>query len=105
MAGRSLRQDQAAALSPTRADTVALYRLVQSGAVFAEDLQPAFAALGAENAGKALVSLEALRELGLVERRGARWMPAAVSGKKDLTSAPILRRMAAMAAQENQERG
>ena len=59
----------------------------------------------AEYAGKALVSLEALRELGLVERRGARWMPAAVSGKKDLTSAPILRRMAAMAAQENQERG
>ena len=105
LAGRSLTPDQAAALSPTRADTVALYRLVQSGAVFAEDLQPTFAALGAENAGKALVSLEALRELGLVERRGARWMPAAVSGKKDLTSAPILRRMAAMAAQDNQERG
>ena len=105
LAGRGLTQDQAAALSPTRADTVALYRLVQSGTVFAEDLQPTFAALGAEYAGKALVSLEALRELGLVERRGARWMPAAVSGKKDLTSAPILRRMAAMAAQENQERG
>lgn len=97
LAGRSLDSAQAAALNPTRSDTVALYRMVQAGNVYAADLLPVFATLGAENAGKALVSLEALKELGLIEHRGARWMPAAVSGKRDLSSAPILRRMSALA--------
>ena len=100
LAGRSLNPDQAADLTPARADTVALYRMVQAGNVYAADLQPVFAALGAEKAGKTLVSLEALKELGLVEHRGARWMPAAVTGKKDLTSAPVLQRIAAMAGAE-----
>ena len=75
-----------------------MYRMIQAGSVYAEDLQPVFAALGSDKAGKVLVSLEALRELGLVERRGARYLPAAVDGKKDLMSAPILRRMAQMTA-------
>ena len=97
LAGRTLTETQAAALAPSRADTVALYRMVQSGNVFADDLQPVLAALGPDNAGKTLVSLEALRELGLVEHRGSRWMPAAVTEKKDLASAPVLRRIAAMA--------
>lgn len=101
LAGRTLQPGQAAGLMPDRADTVALYRMVQAGSVFAADLLPVFAALGPEKAGKMLVSLEALKELGLVEHRGARWMPAAVTGKKDLTSAPVLQRMAAMAAAEN----
>lgn len=98
LAGHSLTREQAEQFAPARTDTVALYRMIQAGSVYAEDLQPVFAALGSDKAGKVLVSLEALRELGLVERRGARYLPAAVDGKKDLMSAPILRRMAQMTA-------
>ena len=58
-----------------------------------------FAKLGARGAGKALVSLEALRELSLLEQRetpqGARWCLVPAAGKKDLASAPILRRLEA----------
>ena len=36
--------------------------MIQAGNVYAEDLQPVFAALGSDKAGKLLVSLEALRE-------------------------------------------
>lgn len=99
LAGRALTRQQAQAFSPDRTDTVSLYRMIQAGNVYAEDLQPVFAALGSDKAGKVLVSLEALRELGLVERRGARYLPAAVDGKKDLMSAPVLRRIAEMAAE------
>ena len=99
LAGRAITREQAQAFSPDRTDTVSLYRMIQAGNVYAEDLQPVFAALGSDKAGKVLVSLEALRELGLVERRGARYLPAAVDGKKDLMSAPVLRRMAKMAAE------
>ena len=98
LAGHALTREQAEQFAPARTDTVALYRMIQAGSVYAEDLQPVFAALGSDKAGKVLVSLEALRELGLVERRGARYLPAAVDGKKDLMSAPILRRMAQMTA-------
>lgn len=97
LAGRTLTKEQANAFAPARTDTVALYRMIQAGSVYAEDLQPVFAALGSDKAGKVLVSLEALRELGLVERRGARYLPAAVDGKRDLMSAPVLQRMAQMA--------
>lgn len=99
LAGRAITRQQAQAFSPDRTDTVSLYRMIQAGNVYAEDLQPVFAALGSDKAGKVLVSLEALRELGLVERRGARYLPAAVDGKKDLMSAPVLRRIAEMAAE------
>ncbi|MFQ9679745.1 MAG: hypothetical protein ACLRZH_06255 [Ruthenibacterium lactatiformans] len=65
----------------------------------AGDLRPLFAKLGARGAGKALVSLEALRELSLLEQRetpqGARWCLVPAAGKKDLASAPILRRLEA----------
>lgn len=94
LSGRTLTKEQAQEFLPARIDTVTLYRMIQAGNVYAEDLQPVFAALGSDKAGKLLVSLEALRELGLVERRGARYLPAAVDGKRDLMSAPILRRMA-----------
>ena len=46
-----------------------------------------------------LRSLEALRELSLLEQRetpqGARWCLVPAAGKKDLASAPILRRLEA----------
>ena len=106
--GTPLPAESRAAFCPARADTVALYRMLQSGTVFAEDLQPLFAALGPENAGRTLVSLAALTELGLVEQREGRYQPAAVSGKKDLTNAPILKRLAedglAHAGQEGREK-
>ena len=35
-----------------------------------------------------------LEQLGLIERRGSRYQPVEVTGKKDLSSAPVLRRLA-----------
>ena len=99
--GAPLNDAQRAQLRPVRADTVALYRVLGAGkdGVPADDLRPLFARLGAGNAGKALVSLEALRELDLAEvcetPRGARWRLVPSTEKKDLSSAPILRRLEA----------
>lgn len=101
MCGAPLTESQRRALLPARADTVALYRAVGAArdGVPAGDLRPLFAKLGARGAGKALVSLEALRELSLLEKRetpqGARWCLVPAAGKKDLASAPILRRLEA----------
>ena len=101
MCGAPLTESQRRALLPARADTVALYRAVGAArdGVPAGDLRPLFAKLGARGAGKALVSLEALRELSLLEQRetpqGARWCLVPAAGKKDLASAPILRRLEA----------
>lgn len=68
--------------------------MVRTGNVFADDLQPLFATTGPENTGKTLASLTALEQLGLIERRGSRYQPVEVTGKKDLSSAPVLRRLA-----------
>ena len=101
MCGAPLTESQRRALLPARADTVALYRAVGAArdGVPAGDLRPLFAKLGARGSGKALVSLEALRELSLLEQRetpqGARWCLVPAAGKKDLASAPILRRLEA----------
>ena len=43
---------------------------------------------------RTLASLTALEQLGLIERRGSRYQPVEVTGKKDLSSAPVLRRLA-----------
>ena len=83
-----------AANLPTRAETAAVYRMIRSGNVFAEDLQPVFAAAGPQNTGKTLASITALQELGLIEQQGSRLLPVAVSEKKDLASAPILKKLA-----------
>lgn len=97
-AGTVLSPDRAQAFLPDRNDTANLYRRIRAGGVCAEDLQPVFAASGAENTGKTLASLQALCELGLVEQQNGRWMPAAVTGKKNLDDAPILQKLRAMAA-------
>lgn len=97
-AGTVLPPDRAQAFLPDRNDTANLYRRIRAGGVCAEDLQPVFAASGAENTGKTLASLQALCELGLVEQQNGRWMPAAVTGKKNLDDAPILQKLRAMAA-------
>ena len=97
----SLSRRAAEALGFLYIDTGALYRAVGAArdGVPAGDLRPLFAKLGARGAGKALVSLEALRELSLLEQRetpqGARWCLVPAAGKKDLASAPILRRLEA----------
>ena len=94
LAGTALPRDQRLACLPTRAETAAIYRMIRSGTVFAEDLQPVFAAAGPQNTGKTLASITALLELGLIERRGSRFQPVAVSAKKDLSAAPILQKLA-----------
>ncbi|UWP67987.1 single-stranded-DNA-specific exonuclease RecJ [Subdoligranulum variabile] len=93
-AGAELEPVRAEVLLPDRSDTVMLYKRIRGGQVFAEDLQPTFAAQGAENTGKTLASLMALRELGLIEEQDGRWLPVPVSGKQDLASAPVLRKLA-----------
>ncbi|MBQ8646824.1 MAG: single-stranded-DNA-specific exonuclease RecJ, partial [Oscillospiraceae bacterium] len=95
--GAALTAQQRAVLKPQRSDTVAVYRKLQSGAVFADDLQPLFAQLGAGQTGKTLVSLEALTQLDLITVRQVegvnRFALVPTKEKKDLTSAPILRAM------------
>ena len=97
-AGTELEPTRAEALLPDRDDTVKLYMRIRNGQVFAEDLQPTFAAQGAENTGKTLASLAALQELGLIEEQNGRWLPVPVSGKQDLASAPVLQKLARQAA-------
>lgn len=97
-AGTVLPPDRAEAFLPDRNDTANLYRRIRAGGVPADDLQPVFAAAGPGNTGKTLASLTALYELGLVEQQNGRWMPAAVTGKKNLDDAPILQKLRAMAA-------
>lgn len=92
--GTALTVQQKQQLLPQRADTVALYRMAQTG-IFAADLRPLFAALGEQNTGKALVSLQALQQLGLVQtqqQNGAEYI-CAVRGaaKRDLADAAVLR--------------
>lgn len=89
---------QAAAFLPSRADTAAVYRRIRAGEVFADDLQPLFAALGPQNTGKALASIAALTELGLVERQGWRLAPVPNAQKQELSGAPVLKRLAGLAA-------
>lgn len=92
--GAALSAPDKQLLRPARSDTVAVWRMVQGGAVCADDLLPMFAAVGEQNTGKALVSLAALQQLGLVqvcEQGGGRWYaPVPGAGKKDLASAQIL---------------
>lgn len=95
-AGVSLPAEQAQEYLPTRAQTAVIYRMVRGGSLSALDLQPVFAQAGAGNTGKTLASLTALEELGLIERRDGKFLPVPTSSKKDLDSAPILRRLSAM---------
>lgn len=96
--GVPLEKEERETVHPQRADTAAFYRLIAArpGGVPARDLRPLFAKLGAANAGKALISLLALEQLGLVEKaqnaQGAEvWRVVPGTGKKDLSSAPVLR--------------
>ena len=97
--GAALTAGQKQLLLPDRGHIAALYRLIRQGGVFAGDLQPLFAQLGADRTGKTLAGLAALTQLGLIEISEAggakKFAPTPVAGKKDLFSAPILKALEA----------
>ena len=97
--GSRLPDSQRRELVPQRALIVTLYRMIQKGEVWAQDLQPVFAKLGPENTGRILAGLTALTQLGLVEiceTGGAKkYAPVPVAQKQDLFSAPILKALEA----------
>ena len=72
-----------------------LYRLLAAcpQGMAEDDLRPLFAKLGPGSAGKTLISLKALEQLALAERRGGRWRLLPATGKKDLFSAPVLQKL------------
>ena len=99
LAGAVLGPHEVQQVYPQREDTAAVYRLLAAhpGGMCAEDLRGMFARCGAQRAGKVLVSLRALCELGLVQQRqdarGEFLHIVPTQGKKDLAAAPILQRL------------
>ncbi len=93
--GTPLPPEQKEALRPQRADIIAVYREIQARRWHAGDLQPLIARMGMQNAGRTLVGLTALEQVGLVaavERDGARFLELVpAQGKKNLADAPILK--------------
>ncbi len=94
LSGTALPDDERLACLPTRADTAAVYRMVRTGNVFADDLQPLFATAGPE---------KHRQDPGQPDGAGTAWfdraprqpLPAGGSDRqKDLSSAPVLRRLA-----------
>ena len=97
--GAALTAQQKQLLLPQRSHVVALYRMIQEGGVWAQDLQPVFAKLGTDHTGKTLAGLTALTQLGLVEvceDGGAKkYAPIPVKQKRDIFSAPVLKALEA----------
>lgn len=93
--GAQLTEAQRSAITPVRADTAGVYRLLAAcpQGMAEDDLRPLFAKLGPGSAGKTLISLKALEQLALAERRGGRWRLLPATGKKDLFSAPVLQKL------------
>lgn len=88
--------EQKGLLFPSREDTAAVYRAVRDGGeVYYSDARPLFARLGEELTGRALTSLAALEELGLIARDEAsgQYRAEPVAEKKDLASSVLLRRL------------
>lgn len=94
LGGVPFTQAQKAALLPTREEVAKVWRLVQAKGVAAEDLCSAFMRLKPLGAGKIMVALRALRELGLVEKAQVdgqnRYKPNQAAGRRNLADAPIL---------------
>lgn len=95
--GATLSATQRALIQPKRSDVAAVYQTLRNGLWHADDLQPLFARLGSDQAGKILAGVTALEQLGLIAKQEQdgicvlALVPTA--GKKDLASAPILKRM------------
>ena len=92
--GAPLTDEKRALLNPTRDEIAAVYRELRTGRWYAEDLQPLFAKLGPDHAGKILVAVSALEQVGLVTvpPQGPRvYALVPAQGKKNLADAPILK--------------
>lgn len=91
--GASLTSEEKRLLLPDRAHIAALYRLIRQEGASVDDLLPLLARMGAQNTGRTLVGLKALRQLGLVQVRrenGARRLaPAPVEGKRTFPPRPF----------------
>lgn len=98
LGGVPLAEDKKSLLRPTRDEVAQVYRLVQSTGVLADDLCSCFLRLAPLNAGKIMVSLRALRELGLIEKTEQagqqKYMAAKNAAKRNLADAPILQSLA-----------
>ena len=95
--GAKLTPEQKQQMHPSRQEIVTVYQTLRRGTWHAGDLQPLFARLGAEKTGKILAGVTALKQLGLVaqqDQNGAAVLTLVPTReKKDLASAPILKRM------------
>ena len=92
--GAPLTDEKRALLNPTRDEIAAVYRELRTGRWYAEDLQPLFAKLGPDHAGKILVAVSALEQVGLVTvpPQGPRvYALVPAQEKKNLADAPILK--------------
>lgn len=92
--GAPLDPEKRSLLRPSRDQIAAVYRELRAGRWYAEDLQPLFAKLGPDHAGKILVAVSALEQVGLVavQQEGPRvYTLVPAQGKKNLADAPILK--------------
>lgn len=96
-AGIDTSEEERNLLIPTREETGTLYRLIRRDRIHVENLQPLFARVGAQNAGKILTGLTALQQLNLIgtkEENGVWYYEVLpVSRKYDLDAAPILQKL------------
>lgn len=95
MCNNALSKEQRFSLLPSREFVAIVYRQICAKALSARDLRPVFAKLGEENTGRVLVALQALTQLGLINklRRGKAeyYEKAEVKEKKNLADALVLR--------------
>ena len=93
--GAPLSPEEKALLRPDREQIAAVYRELKARRWNADDWQPLAAKLGQETAGRTLVALTALEQVGLVartEQGGGRFLTLVpAEGKKNLSDAPILK--------------
>lgn len=94
-AGGNLTSQQKERLLPSRAETAVIYKDITLKPLCVRDLRPLFLRIENQNAGKIMVSIAALTQLGLIEKtvvNGAEvYSTVQVSEKKDLAGAKILR--------------
>lgn len=99
LGGVPLTRAQKDLILPSREETALVYRMVRTEGIFAEDFCPCFVKLAPLNAGKVMVALRALRELGLIEKADtngqAKYTISKTSEKRNLADAPILKTLMA----------
>ena len=94
LCGAQLTDAQRAHCRPDRADTADVYRHIRSARVSADDLRPAFRALGEARAGKILISLRALEQLSLIEKTpDGVYLAVEHAPRKNLADAPVLQQL------------